>query len=215
MIIQAIKKVIKRTFLYDIKVSVSKYVQEKQTLQDWERNGKPIPPPHLAKQKTVKEYAKKFSLSILVETGTYLGDMIDATKKTFNRIVSIELDKNLYEQAKKKFNGFDHISIIHGDSAEMLPKILDDITQPCLFWLDGHYSGGTTRKGELETPIRQELRHILEHPIKGHVVLIDDARCFIGQNDYPTIEELRDLILKEDHDLEFEVKDDIIRIYKR
>lgn len=207
--IQSIKKVFKSTFLYDFKMSI----QEKQTLYKWERNNKPIPPPHFIKQRTVKQYAKKYSINILVETGTYLGDMVDATKNTFNRIVSIELDKNLYEKATKKFNGFDHISIIHGDSAEILQKILVDITQPCLFWLDGHYSAGVTARGSLDTPIRQELQHILHHNIQGHVILIDDARCFVGQNDYPAIEELREQVLKINPDLEFEVKDDIIRIF--
>jgi hypothetical protein len=86
-----------------------------------------------------------------------------------------------------------------------------------LFWLDAHYypnSGGTTAKGELETPIIKELHCILNHPVEGHVILIDDAREFPGRNNYPTIAQLQDLIVKRHPNRAFEVKDDIIRIHK-
>lgn len=62
--------------------------------------GKPIPPPHLIKQETVKEYAHKFSIDILIETGTYLGDMVFAMKDVFSQIYSIELDSDLCMKAK-------------------------------------------------------------------------------------------------------------------
>jgi len=107
-----------------------------------------------------------------------------------------------------------NITIIHGDSGEVLGEVLAHINQPCLFWLDGHYSGGITVKGELETPIRRELSHIFRHSIAGcHVIIIDDARGFTGEYDYPTIEELRDISRLAGFD-SFEVKNDIIRIHK-
>ncbi|KKK99589.1 hypothetical protein LCGC14_2631260 [marine sediment metagenome] len=112
-------------------------------------------PPHILKQKIVKLYAKKFSIKTFVETGTYLGEMIDATKKKFKKIYSIELDDDLFKNAKKKFSKYNHISIIQGDSSDVLPIIISKIKQPCLFWLDAHYSSGITAKGEIETPIRQ------------------------------------------------------------
>lgn len=213
MTMQTIKGLIKHTFAYEI----IKQIRWNRDMRRWMKNGKPIPPPHLWKVKTVKEYAKKFSIHTLVETGTYLGNMVYGTRRTFGKIFSIELDRTLYEQAKKRFARFPHISIIQGDSTKQLPKILADITQPCLFWLDAHYcpnSGGTTAKGELETPIIQELHCILNHPVEGHVILIDDAREFLGQNDYPTIAQLQDLIVKRYPNWVFEVKDDIIRIHK-
>ncbi len=194
---------------------ISKHIRRRKELRDWEKKGKPVPPPPLVKQRIVKEYAKKFYINTLVETGTYLGDMIDATKHTFSRILSIELDQALYEQAKSRFSDFDHIQIIQGDSGEVLPDILANITQPCLFWLDGHYSAGITAKGKLETPVVEELHCILNHPIASHVVLIDDARLFVGQHDYPTLEELQDLIFKKHPGCFFEVKDDIVRIHKK
>jgi len=210
MTTQPIKDLIKRTFIYEI----IKQIRQMRETRRWIKNGKPVPPPHLVKQKTVKEYAKKFYVDTLVETGTFLGDMVYVNRRTFSKIFSIELDRNLCEQAKKRFVRFPHISIMYGDSAEVLSRILADITRPCLFWLDAHYSGGITAKGKLETPIMQELRRILNHPIAEHVILIDDAREFVGQKDYPTIAQLRHLILEKRPNWVFEVKNDIIRIHK-
>ena len=57
----------------------------------WEREGRQIPPPHIVKQRVLREYAKKYGLRILVETGTSTGDMVEAMKTDFDRIYSIEL----------------------------------------------------------------------------------------------------------------------------
>jgi len=193
---------------------VTDYIRYRMTVRNWNKKGNPIPVPDVIKQKTVKEYAKIFSVETFIETGTYLGDMVDAVRDTFNKIYSIELDKTLYGQAKKKFSRHHNISIFHGDSSKVLPVILADISKPCLFWLDGHYSGGITAKGDFNTPIMQELNCILDHFIEEHVILIDDAREFNGDNDYPTLEELKKRIFRKYPDWKFDTKDDIIRIHK-
>ena len=217
-----IKTLLKKTFVYRILKGLRARKERKvilalqeQEMRQWEANGRPAPSPHILKQKTIADYAKRFSLQILIETGTYHGDMVEAMKNNFTRIFSIELGENLHQQAKERFHNNAHISIIHGDSGEILPGILGDIKQPCLFWLDGHYSGGITAKGETDTPVVEELEHILSHPVTEHVILIDDARCFVGQDHYPTIEELKDMILKRRPGWVFEAEDDIIRIHQR
>ena len=200
--------------LVNVAKKVADYVQYRITVRNWNREGNPIPAPDVVKQRTVREYAKIFSVKTFIETGTYLGDMVDAVRDTFKKIYSIELDATLCDQAKKKFSKHHNISIFHGDSSKVLPVILADISEPCLFWLDGHYSGGITAKGDFNTPIMQELNCILDHTIRGHVILIDDAREFNGYNDYPTIEELKKRIFKKYPDWKFDIKDDIIRIHK-
>lgn len=190
-------------------------IRQKKTLQDWQRKGSLDLPPNVVKQKTVKEYAKKFSIHTLIETGTGLGDMVYASKNVFRKIFSIELNKTLYEQAKREFSRFSHISIIWGDSGQVLPKILANSAEPTLFWLDAHYSGEFTSKGKTETPIVQELYHILSHPIGEYVILIDDAQKFIGRKDYPTIKKLQDSVLKKHPDWVFQVENYIIRIHKK
>ena len=183
-------------------------------LWEWIVPGKPVSPPEGLKQRIVKEYAKRFRLRMFVETGTYLGEMVNAVKNRFDQIYSIELGLELYENAKRRFADKENITIMHGDSGEVLDELLGHVNQPCLFWLDGHYSGGITAKGGVETPIRRELSHIFNHSMASHhVILIDDARCFIGDRDWPTVEELRNMSRSAGFGA-FEVKHDVIRIHK-
>lgn len=208
---EIIENIIRKTFIYYI----LKPIYDKQAVLKWEKKGKPIPLPDPLKRVVIKEYANKFSLFIFVETGTYFGDTIAATKDIFSKIFSIEIDKALYYKAKKRFAKFGYIDVIHGDSGTMLPKILSHISQPCLFWLDAHYSRGVTGKGARETPIIQELTYILNHPTQNHVILIDDARDYVGKGDYPTIQELKNFVLSKHPDWVFEIKDDIIRVHRQ
>lgn len=210
-----LKKYIERTAFFD---SISRQRRKKRLLNKyhvWKKAGSILPMPHYGKQLTVLEYIESYKPLVFVETGTYKGDMVYAFQHKFDKVFSIELDKFLCLKAQKRFAGYDHIEIIQGQSDEVLPEILKDITQPCLFWLDAHYSGGCTAKGKLETPIIQELKCILNHPnADKHIVLIDDARCFIGENDYPTINGLKKFILEINSNWNYAVKDDIIRVFR-
>jgi len=95
---------------------------------------------------------------------------------------------------------------LQGDSAKVLPQLLPALKEPCLFWLDGH-------DFDISTPVKQELDAIYEHPVRGHVLLIDDARWFDGRTQYPTLEQLREKTDRVYPSRTVEVKDDIIRIY--
>ncbi len=182
----------------------------------WFKKGKIQGPPlPIVKQKIVKKFAKKFLINVLIETGTHVGAMVEATKDIFEKIYSIELGEELYKNAKMKFSKYDNISIIQGDSSKVLPSILSKINQPCLFWLDAHYSGGNDAEGELWCPILLELKHILNNSKFDHVILIDDARGFTGSNDWPTLKELQKLISVKRPNYCFIVKNDIIRTYKK
>ena len=207
--LDSLKQVLKKTIPED----VIKFRRDLEARRSWERQGRPSPPPHIVKEQLIKDYVKTFRASILIETGTYFGDMVHAMRKLFARIVSFELDQKLAAQARDRFAGDNHIEIIQGDSGKLLHDYLTTINERCLFWLDGHYSGGITAKGSLETPIMNELTSILAHPVEGHVILIDDARCFTGENDYPTIEELQRFVKDKKPDWQFSVDTDVIRIH--
>jgi hypothetical protein len=172
----------------------------------------PIPPPSSFKQSVVSSYAKTYKTGILVETGTFLGEMVSACRGRFRKIYSVELDNDLAARAKQIFVSCPDVTIIQGDSSDILPHILTKINEPVLFWLDGHYSGGFTSKGKLNTPVLQELTHIIRHQVKQHVILIDDARCFNGSDDYPALEDLKELVSDKLPQSIIEVYDDIIRI---
>jgi len=208
--LNSIKQAIKKTLPDD----VIKLRRDLEARRAWEKQGRPSPPPHIVKEELIRDYAKKFDTNILIETGTYLGDMVHAMKKSFSRIISFELDQTLAAQAQSRFAKDDHIEVVQGDSGKLIGDYLVAISEPCLFWLDGHYSGGITAKGALETPIKNELTSILSHPVDGHVILIDDARCFTGENDYPTLDELRNFVAEHKPNHKFSVEHDCIRIHK-
>jgi len=183
-----------------------------QTKQDlWVKNGCQGSAPHLIKEITIVDYKIKFGYTTLIETGTYLGDMVDAMKIHFQKIISIELSPSLFKSAKNRFKQDDNIEIVQGDSSKLLPKILKKLKEPVIFWLDGHYSSGFTAKGEKECPILEELDAIFNNNELPNVILIDDARCFNGNGDYPTIEQLLKKVKTHNDRYTIEIKYDIIR----
>jgi hypothetical protein len=188
-------------------------IDDAQSVRRWEAAGRPIPPPHPIKVRTVKAYSARFATPVLVETGTYRGEMVEAVKHVFETIYSIELDDTLYAQAQANLARMSHIHVIHGDSAEVLPALIGKIDQTILFWLDAHYSGGVTARGREDSPIRQELLNILNRSANEPVILIDDARLFTGESGYPTLDELRQFVLEKRPGWVFEVQDDIIRLH--
>jgi hypothetical protein len=174
----------------------------------WRLRGSPRPKvPHLVKQRTLTYFAHRFNLNVLVEGGTNLGHMVNVQKNRFRDIYSIERDDYLAARAKLRFAAYPNVHLFHGDSGEVLPQVVRAIKEPALFWLDAHW-------GAESAPIRQELDCIYRHPVRDHVLLIDDARYFDGHGDYPSIEELREQAAREYPGSIVESKDDIVRIYK-
>jgi hypothetical protein len=201
-------------FFHLLRNSVVKRRQA-DALSVWERSGRPVPVPHLVKQATLHEYANHYDLRILVETGTLYGDMVEAMRTRFDRIYSIELSQALYEAAVIRFRKDKKIEIIQGDSGITLGQLMPRIDQPALFWLDGHYSGGITARGAKDTPIFEELHHVLSSGVAGHVVIIDDARCFGMDPAYPTLDELFAFVGVLRPDVDLVVQNDSIRITPR
>ncbi len=177
----------------------------------WRLNGKKTLTPHKIKQNHIIQKAKENDLKILVETGTYRGDMVHAQLKHFETIYSIELDTLLWENAVKRFENSKNVHILNGDSGKVLSQVVPNLHKKSLFWLDGHYSGGITAKGELNCPIFEELRNIFNSSL-NHYVIIDDARLFIGMDDYPTIDELTKFITNLNKNSSLYIFDDLIFI---
>ncbi len=208
---ELLKRIVQRMPLYSrLRNRLFKKRQHAE-LVEWERNGRPDPPPHIVKQRALRAYAEHYKLRVLVETGTYHGDMVDAMKRDFDAIYSIELSTKLFRQARRRFRRLEHVHLIQGDSAMKLGDVVRSVNQPALFWLDGHYSGGNTAKGPASTPVVAELAAIL-HPDMRHVIIIDDARLFGADPAYPSIEELRAFIAAKGGPVDVAVEGDSIRI---
>jgi len=181
-------------------------------LRNWDRNGRPVPPLPEIKRRVIRAYAKEFGLRVFVETGTYRGETVEAMKDLFDRIISIEIGRELFEKAKERFSFAKHIEIIHGDSGEELGNVMMKLGQPALFYLDGHYSGGDTARGRKDTPIYEELDHILKSSETRHVIIIDDARCFGSEPGYPSLAELKEFVWARRSNVQIRLEDDSIRI---
>jgi hypothetical protein len=206
-----IRSAIKDTALWNLYLTV----KERSAIKQWQQDGMPVPPPHAIKEQIVIAYAKTFGTRILIETGTYLGDMLGVVRPHFDRLISIELSEELAAKARMRFKSYPKIQIVQGDSGEKLHEVLSPIQQKVVFWLDGHYSGGFTARADRDTPVVNELRTIASHAVKDHVILIDDARLFNGTDDYPTMDELTALIHSFWPDYEVSVRNDAIRAHPR
>lgn len=178
----------------------------------WVAAGCPTPPPPKAKQDVLIQYAREYRLRLFVETGTFHGDTVEAMRELFARIISVELDTELHQQNVDRFRGYRHIELIRGDSGQVLERILPLIGEPALFWLDGHYSGVGTARGETDTPVLKELGHILTDSAFCHVVIIDDARCFGTDPAYPSLPSLVEFVRSRKNRVSITVANDSIRI---
>lgn len=173
--------------------------------------GTHLPVAHVVKQNNIRKYQEAYQFKFFVETGTYLGDMVEVQKNQFERVISIELGKELYEKAVLRFQNDPQVTLLQGDSGALLKDVVADLDEAALFWLDGHYSAGITAKSDKNTPIVEELKTIFRSPL-AHGILIDDARHFTGKDDYPSIDEIAFLIKEYSPERKVEVADDIIRI---
>jgi hypothetical protein len=186
--------------------------RDRREVRAWEARGRTGVAPHAVKRAAVLEYARRFGLTTLVETGTFRGEMVWGCRDRFAAIYSIELDPALCRAAQAHFARFPHLHILEGDSEKALPALLPRLSERCLFWLDAHYCGPAAGRAAEETPIVKELEAIFAHPVREHVILVDDARCFGTRPGYPTVDGLREFVARHRPDWTFEVRDDMVRI---
>lgn len=188
------------------------FIRRLPEVSNWIANGCTgiAPPP--VKRLILSSYLRRFRLKQFIETGTYLGDTLAfiAHDKAV-KCTSIELADDYFSEAIRRFASYPNVDLLHGDSGSLLPEYVQELREPALFWLDGHFSGGSTAKGGADTPISAELTAVLDSPIKNHIVLIDDARCFTGANAYPCLDELIRSV-REHGNYDTEVSADIIRL---
>ena len=169
-------------------------------------------PQEIEKREILVRWGKNFDCKMFVETGTYYGKTTEYAAPHFDKCVTIELDETLYKRAVEKFKNQPNVEVRQGDSGAILLELLGTIKERTLFWLDAHYCGRNTAKGKSNTPIMEELLAIMNHPV-SHVILIDDARMFLGYDGYPSIRELRKFVNRVGRGYEIAIMNDIIKIF--
>jgi hypothetical protein len=137
--------------------------------------------------------------------------MVAAMRRAFDEIYSVENEPGLAHRARNKFSRWPHIHILEGDSQRVIPELLRSLDRPALFWLDAGYYGWAGLQGDKHR-LTTELEAILSHRVRGHVILMDDARGLNGQKGAPTVPELTQRIEAQFPGRRVGVKHDILRI---
>ncbi len=115
-----------------------------------------------------------------IETGSYRGETLDFMKDRFRSLHSIELSKRWHDFCAARFRDYPHIHLHHGDSTELLPRVLNGIDRPVIVFLDAHYSGGSTAKAgsTVDSPLLEELAY-LRTRTADDIIIVDDT-SFLG-----------------------------------
>lgn len=112
-----------------------------------------------------------------IETGTLTGGTIFSLEPYFSKLYTIEVSEKYYNDTKNKYNG-DKINFILGDSSIVFEGLLPTITDKCIFFLDGHWSGGDTGHSAKDCPLYEEITHINTLFTNDAIIIIDDFRLF-------------------------------------
>lgn len=183
---------------------------DKMEFLAWWRRGFESPAPHFLKMRILGS-AK--DVDLWIETGTFMGRTTEFLRKSGTSVISIEPSKELAERAERLFESDTRVRIVTGLSEYELEEIIDGLSskiRTIAFWLDGHFSGGPTHLGPIETPIQKELE-IIARRLKDFdevTIFIDDFRCFVTQEtDYPSTDVLSSWA--QVHNLSWSVEHDI------
>lgn len=148
-----------------------------------------------------RRLATEGQLQEFVETGTHLGNALPWASRQFRKVWTIEINRAFIEQAKSTHRSFTNVTFIEGDSASELPKVVQQLEGPGLFWLDAHAGGGAYGQ-EDNCPLLRELETVLASPHE-HCIIVDDARAFLAPppppfdyRQWPSLDEIFEVIVR-------------------
>ena len=121
----------------------------------------------------------KYPNKVFIETGTADGSSVKlALDAGFSQIYSIELNDNFHQIAQKRFSENKNVTLIKGNSATELSKVLEKVDCPATIFLDAHYCGGHSVYSAIEgPPLIHELMQIARHPLADkHTIIVNDRR---------------------------------------
>lgn len=137
----------------------------------------------------ILDYARRYDLRLFIETGSGDGYTTDIVAPHFDRVFTIEVSPSKYYGVWGALLHHANVLPILGDSADVLPHLVGHLSEPAVYWLDGHYDGGDGGRGKEDTPVRSELFTIFASPrARPNVILVDDARLFGTDPAYPDME---------------------------
>jgi hypothetical protein len=97
--------------------------------------------PHGILRKVCRRFPDFDGIEVLIESGTFRGKTTRHESRYFREVHTVELNEELFRSNAASFEPYPNIHAYHGDSAATLPKILSRLAEPCVFFLDAHWSG--------------------------------------------------------------------------
>ena len=150
-------------------------------------------PYRLSKALLACKYGIESGCQTVIETGTFLGASSYLFSGVFENVHTIEAEPSLYRTATYWLSVLrNNIRTYNGNSGEMLSILLSNIDEPCLIFLDAHWSTGITSQEFGVSPLLNELAAIFNSP-NNHTIVVDDIRC-IETEGYPGFAEVFGLI---------------------
>lgn len=130
-----------------------------------------------------KEILEKYKTRYFIETGTHSGRaVLMALELDIPYIRSVEVWKKMYEEFSEELSHYssrDRVKLYLGDSPDTLPKMLDDIDDQATIFLDAHAAvTPEDREKYGKSPVLFEIEAIAKHPIKNHIIMVDDIDDF-------------------------------------
>ncbi|MCG8367192.1 MAG: hypothetical protein MJA27_28125 [Pseudanabaenales cyanobacterium] len=142
----------------------------------------------------ITKIASEFKVQNFVETGTYYGNTAFWASQEFPRVFTIEYSRELYEKVIQEYSYAKNIEFIFGDSRVVLDELVSSLEGSTLFWLDAHWSGGSTYGNTDQCPLVEELK-VINNSQFENFILIDDARLFTSPPQPPhKVEQWPDIV---------------------
>lgn len=129
-------------------------------------------------QQIIQKYPDNYPY--FIETGTYNGDTVLNMENYFEEIHTIEVKEATWKRTKGRYErtNKNKIKFHLGDSGKVLKRVVLLLKGNAIFFLDGHYSSGSTGKGEKDCPLYEELQQIRDYFEGKGIIIIDDCRLF-------------------------------------
>ena len=126
---------------------------------------------------------------LAIETGTSRGQTAQVLAQCFERVITIERSLDLAREAASSVRAASpssRVSVVCGNSADLLFTLLPQIKEPAVFWLDSHWFPLVGVDSRPQCSILRELEAIRAWRFhQDSIVLVDDMHLFDQVPDLP------------------------------
>lgn len=170
---------------------MSRYLQRPRAALHYDAGLVAAPADH-AKRRFLLRIFEERRHELLVESGTFLGGTVEYFLPHARRIISVEIEPHLFEAAQRRFENSPSVELVLGDALEEIPRVLTEVSEPPLVYLDGHFTGGVnTEPGRFIEPAPGILELLGTAGVpRGTTIVVDDLRLFGRGDGFPGLDEL-------------------------